>query len=63
LQVTQAQDFQVVTAKCSEINVHVLPDDESDMSEPQEYPVPEQFISTFDKSGQLVTNAATHSGA
>ncbi len=56
-------DFQIVTAKCSEINVHVLPADEADDSEPQEHPVPEQFISTFAPDGQLITKAAAHSGA
>ncbi len=62
-QVTQHDDFQVVTAKCSEVNVHVLPPPEQTEDEPREHPVPEQFISTFNKEGQLITTAAAHSGA
>jgi hypothetical protein len=58
----------VVTAKCSEVNVHVLPDGDdaggaAPDADPQEFPIPEQFVSTFDKNGQLVTAASKHSGA
>ena len=31
--------------------------------DPLELPIPEQFISSFDKEGRLVTVAASHSGA
>ena len=53
----------MVTAKCSEINVHVLPEDTTGQEDVVEHAVPEQFISSFDKTGQLVTRAAAHSGA
>ncbi|KXZ41813.1 CAP1 protein [Gonium pectorale] len=62
-------NFQVVTAKCSAVNVVVLPGEgEGEGAEaeaeadPEEHPVPEQFISTF-RNGKLVTVAAAHSGA
>ncbi|PNW83037.1 hypothetical protein CHLRE_06g304100v5 [Chlamydomonas reinhardtii] len=56
-------NFQVVTAKCSAVNVVVVPDPDTNSEEdPQEHPVPEQFISTF-QGGKLVTVAAAHSGA
>jgi hypothetical protein len=56
--------YQVVTAKCSEINVHVLPDNDSDAAvEPLEFAVPEQFVSSFGPDGQLTTTASKHSGA
>lgn len=51
--------FQLVTAKCSEINVIVVAGPEED---PVEHAVPEQFISTF-KGGKLVTEASVHAGA
>jgi adenylyl cyclase-associated protein len=58
----------VVTARCSEVNVVVVPEPpapgsaEDDSQGPEEHPVPEQFVSTF-KAGKLVTVAASHSGA
>ncbi|KAG2432042.1 hypothetical protein HYH02_013112 [Chlamydomonas schloesseri] len=64
-------NFQVVTAKCSAVNVVVVPDAPQqgqegaggqEVEDPQEHPVPEQFISTF-QGGKLVTVAAAHSGA
>lgn len=51
---------QIITAKCSEVNVVVVPT--STDADQHEHPVPEQFISTF-KGGKLVTEAASHSGA
>ncbi len=51
--------FQLVTAKCSEINVIVVAGPEDD---PVEHAVPEQFISTF-KGGKLITEASVHAGA
>ncbi|GIL62665.1 hypothetical protein Vafri_16850 [Volvox africanus] len=54
-------NFQIVSAKSSSINVIVVPS-EDDPSDPQEQPIPEQYISTF-KRGRLVTVAAEHSGA
>ncbi|PNH11586.1 Adenylyl cyclase-associated protein [Tetrabaena socialis] len=59
-------NFQVVTAKCSALNVVVVPEPggaEAEEADPVEHPVPEQFISTFDAAGKLVTVAAAHSGA
>ncbi|KAG2497073.1 hypothetical protein HYH03_005069 [Edaphochlamys debaryana] len=60
-------NFQVVTAKCSAVNVVVIPDPEgaaggAEPEDPVEHAVPEQFISTF-QGGKLVTVAAAHSGA
>ncbi|GLI62223.1 hypothetical protein VaNZ11_004819 [Volvox africanus] len=54
-------NFQIVSAKSSSINVIVVPA-ENDPSDPQEQPIPEQYLSTF-KGGKLVTVAAEHSGA
>eukprot|EP00798_Chlamydomonas_sp_ICE-L_P025915 gene25915-11591_t len=54
-------DFQLVTAKCSELNVVVTSANMED--EPLELPVPEQFISSFSADGKLVTNTAAYSGA
>ena len=59
-QVCDNPDFQLVTAKCSEVNVVVVPSNPEQDS--AEHPVPEQFISSF-KGGKLVTLAAVHSGA
>eukprot|EP00955_Chlamydomonas_euryale_P114429 366278-Chlamydomonas_euryale.AAC.21 len=56
---TANSDFQVVTAKCSEINVVVVGAADED---PLEEPIPEQFVTTFVK-GRPVTVAASHSGA
>ncbi|GFR50698.1 hypothetical protein Agub_g12953 [Astrephomene gubernaculifera] len=66
-------NFQVVTAKCSAVNVVVIPGgggeegaggqpEEAEPEDPREHAVPEQFISTF-QGGKLVTVAAAHSGA
>jgi len=60
--VSQNEDFQLVTAKCSEVNVVVVPEEGNEADEPVEHPVPEQFISSF-KGGKMVTTAAAHSGA
>ncbi|GLC36585.1 hypothetical protein PLESTB_000164600 [Pleodorina starrii] len=54
-------NFQIVSAKCSSINVVVVPA-ENDTEDPREHPVPEQYISTF-QGGRLVTVASEHSGA
>lgn len=63
VQVSQNEDFQIVTAKCSEVNVTVVPDaDSAADEEPEEQPIPEQFISSF-KAGKLITTAAAHSAA
>jgi adenylyl cyclase-associated protein len=51
---------QIITSKCSEVNVTVVPS--SSEADPQETPIPEQFVSTF-RDGKLVTEPATHSGA
>ncbi|KAI8476335.1 MAG: adenylate cyclase-associated CAP [Monoraphidium minutum] len=56
-----AGDFQLVTAKSSEINLTVVPADPNSGADAVELPVPEQFISSF-KGGKLVTVAASHSG-
>lgn len=55
-------DFQLVTAKCSEVNVVVVPEADNDSEEPVEHPVPEQFITTF-RGGKMMTMAASHSAA
>ncbi|GAX75045.1 hypothetical protein CEUSTIGMA_g2489.t1 [Chlamydomonas eustigma] len=56
---TKDENFQVVTAKCSEMNVVVMTEGQHDV---QELPIPEQFISSF-QGGKLITVAASHSGA
>jgi adenylyl cyclase-associated protein len=56
-----ARDFQLVTAKSSEVNVTVVPDAADEGADAVEHAVPEQFISHF-KDGRLVTVAASHSG-
>lgn len=53
-------NFQVVTAKSSEVNLVLVAADPS-AEDVVEHPVPEQFISTF-KDGKLVTTAASHGG-
>uniref|UniRef100_A0A383VPJ4 C-CAP/cofactor C-like domain-containing protein n=1 Tax=Tetradesmus obliquus TaxID=3088 RepID=A0A383VPJ4_TETOB len=53
-------DFQVVTAKSSEVNLLVLAAN-PDAEDVAEHAVPEQFISTF-VNGKLVTTAASHGG-
>ena len=54
-------NFQVVTAKSSEVNVTVVPADPSGGADAVEHAVPEQFISTF-VAGKLVTLPASHGG-
>jgi adenylyl cyclase-associated protein len=51
---------QVVTAKSSEVNVVVVPDN-PEKEDAVEHAVPEQFVSNF-KDGKLVTTAASHGG-
>ena len=53
-------NFQIVTAKCSEMNVVLAGSTEEE--QPREEPIPEQFISSF-VNGKLVTQASSHSGA
>jgi adenylyl cyclase-associated protein len=53
-------DFQVVTAKSSEVNVVVMADN-PEKEDAVEHAVPEQFVSNF-KDGKLVTTAASHGG-
>lgn len=53
-------DFQVVSAKSSEMNVVVVAAD-PEKEDAVEHAVPEQFISSF-RGGRLVTVAASHSG-
>ncbi|WIA37219.1 hypothetical protein OEZ86_014170 [Tetradesmus obliquus] len=53
-------NFQVVTAKSSEVNLLVLAAN-PDAEDVAEHPVPEQFISTF-VNGKLVTTAASRGG-
>lgn len=48
----------ITTAKSSAINV-VVPG--AGNNDPQELPVPEQFVSTY-QGGKLVTEAVSHSG-
>ncbi|KAL6746252.1 adenylate cyclase associated C terminal-domain-containing protein [Haematococcus lacustris] len=64
-QLSRNPAFQVVTAKCSEINVVVVPDAAAAEAgaDCAEHAIPEQFISTFSPDGKLLTVAATHSGA
>ncbi|KAJ9504589.1 hypothetical protein QJQ45_030512 [Haematococcus lacustris] len=64
-QLSRNPAFQVVTAKCSEINVVVVPDAAAAEAgaDSAEHAIPEQFISTFSPDGKLLTVAATHSGA
>ncbi|KAL6744757.1 adenylate cyclase associated C terminal-domain-containing protein [Haematococcus lacustris] len=64
-QLSRNPAFQVVTAKCSEINVVVVPDAAAAEAgaDSAEHAIPEQFISTFSPDGKLVTVAAAHSGA
>jgi len=54
-------DFQLVTAKSSEVNLTVVPADPGSDADAVEHAVPEQFISSF-QNGKLVTVAANHSG-
>ncbi|GBF94818.1 hypothetical protein Rsub_07990 [Raphidocelis subcapitata] len=56
-----AKDFQLVTAKSSEVNLTVVPADPNSDADAVEHAVPEQFISSFQK-GKLVTVAASHGG-
>lgn len=63
LQVSEDPNFQIVTARCSEVNVTVLPPaGKEEEQDPDEHPIPEQFVSSF-KKGKLITTAAAHSGA
>ncbi|KDD71802.1 hypothetical protein H632_c4375p0, partial [Helicosporidium sp. ATCC 50920] len=58
-----AEGVQITTAKCSQINVLVLPGrTEGEMQEPTETPVPEQFVTTR-MDGKWVTAPVTHSAA
>jgi adenylyl cyclase-associated protein len=58
-------DFQLVTAKSSEVNLTVVPTaEEMDAQgmDAVEHAVPEQFVSTFGKDGKLLTVPASHGG-
>ncbi|MEW5318136.1 MAG: hypothetical protein WDW38_009382 [Sanguina aurantia] len=65
-QVADDPNFQIITAKCSALNVIVVASAVEGASQeecdPVELPIPEQFITTF-REGRLVTVAAAHSGA
>ena len=50
---------EIFTAKSSEVNVVAMGTNEEE--EPQEFAIPEQFVSKY-KDGKVVTEAVTHSG-
>ena len=56
-----SEAFQLVRAKYSEVNVVVA--GATPEEDPRELPVPEQFITSFDRNGRMLTTAAAHSGA
>jgi len=57
---SQEDGVRVITAKCSEVNIVVVP--ASEEADPEEHPIPEQFVSSF-RGGKLVTESVAHSGA
>lgn len=54
LQTEKALTAQIVSSKCSEMNVNVIEGDDS-----IEYPIPEQFISTWDKNKKKIITVPT----
>jgi adenylyl cyclase-associated protein len=61
LSVESISKFELLTCKSNEINIYRQERVGDDYS--KEVPVPEQFRSYFDESGNLKTEAVRHAGA